>query len=97
MKLMFVIFDKKAEIFKSLFLADNEVSAIRNTVNASIQPGTTLADYPDDFELRQIGTIDQRTCLVTLLDVPRHLGTVGTLVTASKLVPQTQKMELPPQ
>lgn len=84
MKNIFVIYDKKSELLRSLFLGDHEVGAIRGTIGAAMQEGSDLANYPDDFELRNIGEIDTRTMEITMRDVPKLIGTVSTMLAASK-------------
>jgi hypothetical protein len=80
---IYLIYDRKAENIQSFFTAQGNVEAIRGAVGAARQAGSVLGDYPGDFELRVVGTIDRRTCEIALLDVPEVLGSVENLLSAA--------------
>jgi hypothetical protein len=86
---MYLIYDRKAQNVQSFFTADNHVSAIRAVINAGKQAGSTLADYPQDFELRHVGTLDRFSCAIMLNEVPEILGSVDNLLAASAPKPVT--------
>lgn len=90
MMYMYLIFDRKAENVNSFFTADNNVSAIRGTVQAAHGQGL-LGEYPAEFELRLIGHIDKGNAQVTIYETPELLGSVENLIAASKPKPKETK------
>lgn len=81
---IYCIYDRKAEITRSLFTSDNDVSAIRGTVSAAKNMQTDLGQYPDDFELRFVGVLDSRMTELQPIDQPKLIGSVRTMLTASE-------------
>lgn len=80
---MYLIYDRKAETLMSFFTAKNSVDAIRSTVASAKNPGTTLSEYPAEFELRRVGNIDPKTCRITIYEIPEMIGSVETLLNAA--------------
>lgn len=89
---IYVIFDRKAETVQSVFTGDNDVSAIRAVVNAAKNPGTTLADFPAEFELQMVGFVDIKTSKVEGLTTPSVIGLISNLLAAANQEPPKLKV-----
>lgn len=53
---VYSIFDKKAGIYEIPFFMNNDVQATRAFMNACKDENSNYAKWPEDYELRKIGT-----------------------------------------
>jgi len=58
---MFSIRDKKAGVFIGPFFVRHEVDAVRRCVSALQDEKTTLAQYPEDYDLVFLGDFNDET------------------------------------
>jgi hypothetical protein len=77
---VYTIFDSKAEIFKSPFMAMNDAVALRMIEQAASDPNTDLGRYPADFTLFFIGTYQDHTGQYEMAEAKRHVADVITVV-----------------
>lgn len=82
---IFVIYDRKAEVVRSLFTARDTVSAVRGVVGTVGSGAADLSQFPGDFELRRIGACDERLSTLIPADVNEVIGSVEALVASSGL------------
>lgn len=70
------IYDKKTGIWKEPFFVVATGIAVRmftDIVNNN-RDDNHLCKYAGDYDLYELGTFDQTTCLITVYDEPRKLG-----------------------
>ena len=69
---LFSLYDRTADLFGVLFLAENPAIAIRAFHDSILKPSTSsdIANHPDDFELYLVGEWDHSTGSL----IPQPLG-----------------------
>lgn len=70
---MFSIRDSKAEIFHPPFFAKSHGEAERNFHQLTQDDKSTIAKYPEDFDLYYFGTYNDQTGKMTTSDSPTHI------------------------
>lgn len=70
---MFSVRDQKAQIFNPPFYAHTPGEAERNFTRLAKDPQSTINQFPEDYDLYEIGSYDDQTGHVQSLDTPRHL------------------------
>jgi len=58
---IFAIRDKKADSYMVPFFQHNAPLAMRSVAGAMMDDTTSLAQYPDDFDLYELGTYDDQS------------------------------------
>lgn len=66
--LMFTVRDRKAGTFNRPFFELNKVQALRAFSTACKQAESPFSQFPDDFELLYLGTFDQRTGRISMVE-----------------------------
>lgn len=74
MKHLFSVLDTKSGIFSAPFCSVNENTATRDFGHACNDPTTDLNRYPGDFVLVKLGTYDETSAQIEVLQVHKHLG-----------------------
>lgn len=69
-KLMFVIFDNKADLYSSPFFSVRRESALRDLLRATNDPQSEISSAPADYDLYLIGAYDDETG--TVVAYPQH-------------------------
>lgn len=81
----YCLLDAKTGIYSIPFFAKSHGEAVRLTVGAARQPGTQLADFPEDFVLFWVGEWDDTLGIVQ--GVPHEsLGNLQSLLVAASKV-----------
>lgn len=75
---MYVIYDSKAQSYSIPFHAVNDAVAMRMVSAAVNDPGTQLAQHPEDFILYEIARFDDETANVELIN-QRSITTIMAL------------------
>lgn len=70
---VFSVRDQKASIFNAPFYAHTPGEAERNFTRLAKDSQSMINQFPEDYDLYELGTYDDQTGLVTSLDTPRHL------------------------
>jgi len=70
LKNFYSVKDCKISQYHAPFIADDDVSATRLLTGAMIGEQTLLSQFPNDFELFQIGTFHTKTAKTTSLEAP---------------------------
>lgn len=61
---IYCTFDRKAQYCLPLFSAQNDVTAVRMFTEAVLTSETPVSQYPADFDLLRVGTVDLATGLL---------------------------------
>lgn len=64
-KIMFVVYDNKAELYSSPFFSVRKESAVRDFLRAAQSPESEIHHTPADYDLYAIGTYEDETALIT--------------------------------
>lgn len=72
---LYSIFDRKAARYAPPFVADNDGIAQRNLIQALQQP-SQLTQFPEDFSLIILATMEMENGVIQPLEVPRIVCTV---------------------
>lgn len=72
---LYSVYDVQVEAFNNPFLARRDGEALRSVYQASLDPQTSLYQYPGDFCLFRIGKFDSDNGIVTP-EVHKNLGTI---------------------
>ncbi len=78
---MFCLYDRKSEIHQPPMFCHNTGHALRVFASYCNRPDQMLSQYPEDFQLFEIGTFDDQTAVVEKLDKPHLVCTVTELIT----------------
>lgn len=70
---IFSIRDSKAEYFAPPFFQQNHALAERMFRTATNDPQSQVNKYPQDFDLYYLGTYDDQTGKIQVLDSPEHV------------------------
>lgn len=70
---IFTIKDTKAEAFHAPFYQRTQAEAVRSFAMTTNSPQTQINEYPEDFDLYHLGSFDDRTGKMTILDTPEHI------------------------
>lgn len=65
---IYCIWDRKAGIALPAFSSQNDTSAVRTFTEAVMTSETPVSQYPADFDLMRIGTVDLETGTLTGLN-----------------------------
>jgi len=68
--LMYTVLDFAAKVYLPPFCVPSERDAKHQFENAVLDPQTSISKYPADYTLYQIGEFDQRSGILTKLDLP---------------------------
>lgn len=74
MRHVFVIRDRKAQVFHDPFFEIHKVQAMRAFEKACRSTESAFSTYPDDYELLYLGTFDQTKGSFDFLKFPEVLG-----------------------
>lgn len=58
---IYTIHDKKADIALGPFFVRHEIDAVRRVLQTLQDPSTSLAQYPEDYDLEFVGMFDEVT------------------------------------
>lgn len=61
---LFAVHDRKAQTFLPIFQAQREATAVRSFNEALMNPELPLNQYPSDFDLVRLGSIDTDTGVI---------------------------------
>lgn len=70
---IFSIRDAKAECFNQPFFQKTHGEAERNFTQLVKDQKSMIAQFPEDYDLYYLGTYDDQTGLVKVLDTPQHV------------------------
>lgn len=70
---IYSIYDSKAGIFNTPFYQNSHGEAERSFSQLTRDPKSTVSQYPEDFDLYHLGTYDDSTGKMQLLDAPAHM------------------------
>lgn len=70
---MYSIRDSKAAIFHPPFFNQTHGEAERNFAQLAADPKSTIAQFPEDFDLYYLGIYDNNTGKMETLDSPEHM------------------------
>lgn len=70
---MYTIRDSKAGTYSQPFYAHNKPVAERHLHRMVKDPNSMVCQFPEDYDLYELGTYDDSTGLVKTLDTPKHL------------------------
>lgn len=85
-KLFFAVYDSAAKVFMDPFMARTTEEALRRfraTVNHP--EAGSIAEFPEDYTLFQIGEYDLETGLIRGLETPHSLGLAITFINRPQL------------
>lgn len=87
---LYSVLDRKAGFFKTPYAARSDGEMTRNLADAMRDPATTIAQYPEDFSLYEIGSFDDTTGLMVAVHPPRHV------CDATQLMPKPRPADTQP-
>jgi len=70
---IYSIRDSKAGIFNTPFYQSSHGEAERSFHQLVRDPKSTVSQYPEDFDLYHLGTYDDQSGKMELLDTPAHM------------------------
>jgi hypothetical protein len=70
---VYSIRDSKGEVFNQPFFQKTHGEAERSFSRLVKDESSTLAAYPEDFDLYYLGEYDDQTGLIDSLDTPQHM------------------------
>lgn len=73
MQIMFAIRDTKGAYYSPPFTKNSRGEAERDFTTLSRDAQSTVNKYPEDFDLFELGTFDEKTGKVDGYDTPRHM------------------------
>lgn len=79
---LFSIFDNKAGTYGIPFAMVNRAVALRGFQQMANNPQSSIAQWPADHELYEVGAFDQITGELTRLDRPDYVGRASELVSS---------------
>lgn len=69
----FSVRDQKGEIFHTPFFKKTHGEAERDFAQLCSDPKSTVAQFPEDFDLYYVGTYDDQKGTFQSLDTPQHM------------------------
>jgi len=74
LKKIFSVRDIKVSVYNIPFHSDSEIQAVR-TIHAAMaqQPDMLISQFPQDYELFQLGEFEDVTGKITSLDTPKFI------------------------
>lgn len=72
--IIFSIYDSKAEFYLPLVLFNSKGESLRNFADAVNNPDTMLSKHAADFTLFEVGSFDNTTGEIALLETKINLG-----------------------
>lgn len=82
-RLMFSVYDSKAEAYLPPFVANTEAVAIRMVAASTLDPNSDMHRFGADYTLFHIGEWDEDAGLVALNDAHINLGTALSIMGAA--------------
>lgn len=73
-KFLFSVYDSKAAVYGNPFTSVNVTVAIRDFQAAAQSPNSSVAMFPEDYTLFQLGSFDDSTGVIEYLQNPVNLG-----------------------
>lgn len=58
---VFTVYDKKAEEHRGVYCEKTRAAGVRSFTMAVLKGGSLLSQYPEDYQLRELGTFDPLT------------------------------------
>lgn len=89
MQKLYAIYDVKTQVFFPPMGFHNDAHACREMRAWYAKPGSMVSQYPEDFDLYEVGTWDDSTALLVAL-VPSVLVAKGSALAPAKDVPGQQ-------
>lgn len=87
---LYALMDRKAGRFLKPNPAHTDAEVERSLVMAMRQGGNSVADFPEDYSLYEVGVFDDNEGIVTPTIPPRHILNVSSLASLSKAVQNAQ-------
>lgn len=81
---IFSVYDSKAKVFAPPFISINDLTAVRDFHRAANDPDSNIFLYPTDYTLFKIGTFDDSTGVITVIDVHENFGLASQFVEVCK-------------
>lgn len=72
---MYCVYDGKAKFFEKPFFMRNNGEALRAWATVASDKSTSIGMYPADFSLFEIGSYDELSANVQMLEAKVNLGT----------------------
>jgi len=72
-KIICSILDKKAQIYNTPFTSQSEIFASREMIQAMQKDDISLSLYPEDYDLYEIGKIDDVTGVIEPTTPPKFI------------------------
>jgi len=85
--LIYSLYDKKLREFGPLVLSNNDQSVVRALRDGIPGSGGTVAKYPEDFDLMQLGSFDAETGMIVPESVPLLVANVSVVMSPQPEVP----------
>jgi len=89
---LYSIYDNKMEIYMPPFPANNARHAMRKCSEIFTQPNSVFLNYPEDFQVWEIGEYDDKTGVIKAFKNIRHLCTAKQIIGKEKI--QNEKVAL---
>jgi len=77
---IFSVRDTKGDRYNNPFVEPNIEVAQRTTQRLVMDPQTVLAQFPEDFDLYHLGSLDTISGKITAFDTPRHVIKAANLL-----------------
>lgn len=90
---MYSVYDSKALVYNSPFLAPTHQAAMRMISDVVADPNTSLGRHPNDYVLYCIAEFDDGNGIVSAIDPREHVVDCAALVP----IEQTRLFQDPPQ
>lgn len=78
-KPIYSVHDSKTQLYAAPFVSHNENAAVRSFDRAANDPSLDICMYPADYSLFQLGTFDEDTGRIELLDAPKLVVQASSL------------------
>lgn len=82
---LFSIFDKKTRIYHPPIYAHNAGHAMRVLTDVFTRSNSVYLNYPDDFEVYEVGQFNDQKCLIKTIEPARLLCTARDLMTKEQI------------
>lgn len=89
MKRIYAIRDRVAEAFGPLMTFPHDAPAIRAFSDVAVDPNTQVGRHPDDFELLELGVLDDSASEI-VSQVPARVVITGTQWRAAQVTEATE-------
>lgn len=70
---LYSVYDKKSMVYGSIMTCQDEVQAVRFFERAVMDSETMMFHYPEDFVLCYLGSIDDKTGVITPESMPMQI------------------------